>query len=73
MKYLILLLLPVFALAKETTIQERDGSTTRIETTRQGTEVFVNEKSVYSAGGDRHQEQIDYSLNQGGKVVDQKN
>jgi hypothetical protein len=54
---------------KETVVKERDGSTTHIITDRLGTEVYVDDKWVYSAGGDRHKEQVDYSLNKGGKVV----
>lgn len=54
---------------KETTIKEHDGSTTRVVTDSSGTEVFSNEKSVYTSGGDRHTEQVDQSVNNGGEVV----
>ena len=72
MKYLIFLLFPTILLAKETTIREQDESITHIETDRRGTVVYSDDKSVYSAGGDRHQEQVDYSLNKGGKIIDEK-
>ncbi len=56
------------AAERQTVIRERDGSTTTVRTDRQGTQVDRGGRTVYSAGGDRHNEQVDYSKRQGGTV-----
>jgi len=62
----------VSAADKETKIIEKNGDHTTVRTTSEGTRTTTNGKDVYTAGGDRHKEQVDHSTNQGGKVVSEK-
>ncbi len=59
----------VSAATRETVIKEQDGSRTTVRTDKAGTQVKVNGTVVYSAGGDRHVEQVQQSIRKGGKVV----
>ena len=60
------------AQTKETTIKEKSGSTTTVRTDSRGTQTSTDGKAVYSSGGDRHKEQVDYSTKQGGSVTSNK-
>lgn len=57
---------------KETTIKETSGSTTVVRTDSRGTQTTTDGKTVYSSGGDRHRDQVNYSTKQGGKVTSDK-
>jgi len=52
-----------------TVIREPNGDKTVVRTDNQGTTVTRNGQGVYTSGGDRHQDQVDYSTKQGGQVV----
>lgn len=76
-KSLILVLLTValamtssnsFAENGTRTVERADGTTDTIVTDSNGTQVFNNGNLVYSAGGDRSQEQYEQSINSGGGV-----
>lgn len=57
---------------KQTMIKEPSGSNTTVRTDSKGTQTTTDGKTVYSSGGDRHKEQVDYSTKQGGKVTSEK-
>jgi len=65
----LLLVTSAYAQNKETHITEKDGSKTVVTTDNKGTHVTSDGKSVYSAGGDRHKDQVDHSTKQGGTVT----
>ncbi len=54
---------------RTTVIKERDGSTTTVKTDSGGTTVKSNGQGVYTSGGDRHQDQVDHSTQQGGTIT----
>jgi hypothetical protein len=62
----------VLAAERETVIQERNGDRTLIHTDGKGTTVTRAGRLIYNAGGDRHQEQVDHSTKDGGKVISDK-
>lgn len=62
----------VNAQTKETRITEKSGSKTTVKTDSKGTQTKTDGKTVYSSGGDRHKEQVEYSTKQGGTVTSDK-
>src|SRR5438132_15224 len=54
---------------RETVIRESNGDRTVVRTDRDGTRVNRDGRDVYTSGGNRHRDQVEYSLRQGGRVV----
>lgn len=67
--FLLLLSVNAYAQNKETHITEKDGSKTVVRTDDKGTIVTNDGKALYTAGGDRHKEQVDHSTRHGGAVT----